>query len=220
MLIKTQKNISVSQLKPAPHNPEGRMQPKRLRTLERSLAKYGQLMPLLVSADNVIIEGHRRWAAAKRIGLETLLCIIVEGKADAIYATVNSTQQRITGNDALGIWLKNPDAVTPNMSTRLARMEDVLGRKLFTEMYRNNFAPNAFNLAVRIARLAMREDDGTIQAIVAWFMRYPMVNKVHQLLKEGESADTILRAVKSGKPIRLRLAMDERQENHAVEAKL
>src|SRR5437762_10465504 len=117
MIVKTQKNISV-----------------------------GQLLPLLVTKDNTIVDGHRRWAAAKQMGLDTLFCLVVEGDADTIYAAVNTTAMKMSGNDALGVWLRNPKAVSSNMATRLAKIESVLGRKLMEQMYAKGMSSNAYSL--------------------------------------------------------------------------
>lgn len=40
--------------------------------LIESIAQRGVLVPLLIKADGTIISGHRRWDAAKKLGLEEL----------------------------------------------------------------------------------------------------------------------------------------------------
>ncbi|MFW5652529.1 MAG: ParB N-terminal domain-containing protein, partial [Planctomycetota bacterium] len=51
--------------------------------LVNSIRKYGIRVPLIVKADNTIISGHRRWAAAKKAGLESVPVDVVEFESEA-----------------------------------------------------------------------------------------------------------------------------------------
>ena len=48
----------------------------------RSIEEFGFQQPLVVTADGVIIAGHTRWRAARKLGLETVPCRVVDGLTD------------------------------------------------------------------------------------------------------------------------------------------
>ncbi len=52
---------------------------KQLRQIADSIRQFGFINPVLVDADNVIIAGHGRVAAAKAIGLEAVPTVFVDG---------------------------------------------------------------------------------------------------------------------------------------------
>lgn len=65
--------IKIDNIKPYENNP---------RTIERAIDKvaesikeFGFKVPIIVDKDNVIVAGHTRLEAAKKIGLETVPCI-------------------------------------------------------------------------------------------------------------------------------------------------
>jgi len=51
-----------------------------LASLAESLKKYGQLNPIVITKNNVLIAGERRLEAAKMLGWESINAVIVEAK--------------------------------------------------------------------------------------------------------------------------------------------
>ena len=68
----------VSDLKPHPLNSKLYAPPggPEFEEFKRSFAELGQLVPLRITADGMILSGHRRWMAAQAIGLAELDCEI------------------------------------------------------------------------------------------------------------------------------------------------
>ncbi len=68
----------IDQLKPNPHN--ARIHPKRqLRQIRESIREFGFTNPIIVDAENRIIAGHGRLAAAKLLGITTVPTIRLDG---------------------------------------------------------------------------------------------------------------------------------------------
>ena len=61
--VLNRKLIPLKRLKNAAHNPPSRIDPKFLKELIDSLDLIGQLHPITVTPQDVIIDGHRRWKA-------------------------------------------------------------------------------------------------------------------------------------------------------------
>ena len=97
-LINALARIPLSQLRPDPRNP--RRQLPDLDELARSIAKYGIRTPLLVQAHGpgfLVVDGHRRLAAAARAHLAELPCILItprEGEALLLERLLPALHQR------------------------------------------------------------------------------------------------------------------------------
>lgn len=68
--------------RPDPDNPRKHFPEEELRQLGASLLKR-QLVPLIARKSGVIVDGERRWRAAKLVGLDTLDAILIEDTAPA-----------------------------------------------------------------------------------------------------------------------------------------
>ena len=61
--------VPINQLQPDPTNPRS-IPPDQLNALTRSLQQFGMVSPIIARrSDFVIIGGHQRWLAARRLGL-------------------------------------------------------------------------------------------------------------------------------------------------------
>jgi len=72
----------LEDLTPNPLNPRGPVvEDEALHELAASLAAQGVLQPLVVTPAGLILAGHRRHAAARLAGLETVPCVVREASA-------------------------------------------------------------------------------------------------------------------------------------------
>lgn len=63
------KAVPLSELRPYEKNP--RLNDNAVNAVAASLKEFGWKQPIVVDKDNVIIAGHTRWKAAKKLGLKT-----------------------------------------------------------------------------------------------------------------------------------------------------
>jgi hypothetical protein len=212
MAIKTfprqQRDISLSLLKNAPHNPDRRLKDDRMKALVASMKEIGLLYPILITKDFEIIDGHRRVAAARQLAWSTIAAVVIEGDRDKVYRSVNQTAAKMTGNDLLGVWLKNPNAVPDLPCRRLERMREVLGLDLMQEMYQAGYSVRLYQRAVYIADYCEAANNETVIAIVKWLMEFPVLGKVLEAIHAGERPALILKAIREKRPIRMRLSLD------------
>lgn len=68
--------VKVNDLKEYENNP--RINEKAIKPVMNSIQEFGFKVPLVIDKNNVIITGHTRVEAAKRLGLETVPCIIAD----------------------------------------------------------------------------------------------------------------------------------------------
>lgn len=68
----TVEQVPIDQLRPDPANP-GRISEEELDALERSIREFGFVQPVLARReDGVVIGGHQRLVAARRLRLQTV----------------------------------------------------------------------------------------------------------------------------------------------------
>ena len=74
-----EKDIEVSKIKANPHQPRQTITNESIQTIARSLEKDGQITPLIVIPQDenyLLLDGQRRWEAAKILGWQTLRSVV------------------------------------------------------------------------------------------------------------------------------------------------
>ncbi len=69
-------NKKISELKPYEKNP--RKNDNAVDYVAKSIEEFGFKVPIVIDKDNVIIAGHTRYKASKKLGLEEVPCIIAD----------------------------------------------------------------------------------------------------------------------------------------------
>ena len=72
--------MKLSDLKPYEKNP--RKNDKAVEPVANSIKEFGFRVPLVIDKDNVIVTGHTRYKAAKKLGLKTVPCIKADDLSD------------------------------------------------------------------------------------------------------------------------------------------
>ncbi len=69
-------NKKISELKPYEQNP--RNNDEAVEYVANSIKEFGFRVPIIVDKDNVIIAGHTRYKASKKLGLKEVPCIVAD----------------------------------------------------------------------------------------------------------------------------------------------
>ncbi len=94
--------MDVDSIKLAPFNPPGRVTPHQLARLKNSIEKAGKIIvPLVVSSDGYLADGHRRLACAKLLGYDMVPVIISHSPLSDLWSECNCATKSITGKDWL-----------------------------------------------------------------------------------------------------------------------
>lgn len=70
------KNLCLAEIKPYEKNP--RKNDGAVKYVAESIKQFGFKVPIVIDNDGVIVAGHTRWKAAKKLGLETVPCIVAD----------------------------------------------------------------------------------------------------------------------------------------------
>lgn len=201
------KLVPLKRLTDAAHNPPARIADKNIRELVDSMDRIGLLHPITINAEYEIIDGHRRVASARKLGWLDIECNVVEEDSSEVYASVNVTARRMSGNDALAVWLVNPHAVPTASASRFTEMETAIGRVAVKKISSAGYSIRVYQTARRIARYCDDLDAQTVTAIVLWLLETATIGQVMKALESGQSPKVIMEAVRKGKPIVFRMVV-------------
>jgi hypothetical protein len=205
MKMTMRKIVKVGDLKEAEYNPPNRTSAERTRELEDSMELLGMLHPITTTPENSVVDGHRRLAVAKRLKWKEVECNVVHNAPEEVYASVNTTPRRMSGNDALGVWLKQPRAVTVRADKAFNKMTEVIGRVLVKKIYDAGCSMRVYMTAVHIARYCDDSTDETIQEVTAWLLEFATIGQVMKALEAGVNPRKIIKAIRAKEPIILKL---------------
>ena len=68
--------LPLGDIHPYERNP--RKNDKAVEAVAESIRQYGFLVPLVISADHVIVTGHTRYKAAQKLGLAAVPCVVAD----------------------------------------------------------------------------------------------------------------------------------------------
>ena len=66
------KYIAVNKIKPDPNQPRRTFNEEKMKALEASMKDHGfrKQYPIIINGGNIIVDGERRWRAAKKVGIK------------------------------------------------------------------------------------------------------------------------------------------------------
>lgn len=73
--------MRLDEIRPYDRNP--RRNCEAVEMVARSIEEFGFKVPIVVDADGTIVAGHTRYKAAKRLGIETVPCVVADDLTDA-----------------------------------------------------------------------------------------------------------------------------------------
>lgn len=193
----------ISEIKLAEFNPDSRTAAKSIKPLVKSIEKYGLIYPIAIYPDGSLFDGHRRLAACKQLGWETIPVIIVrtDARRDELYQTVNTNTRRMNGNEQLYVWLRNPNAVSEQTARICQQCQEAVGRDVMVKMARSGCSFTMFRWAKEIQNYVGNSRPSFIKKTMLWLLKHRNTKVVHSLISLKQPAEVILRAINEDKPI-------------------
>jgi hypothetical protein len=163
-------NVKTDSLKPAPFNPEGRTQ--NVKDLERSIEKYGfwPFCPILITSDNMIADGHRRWTAAKNLGLEDVPVEVVEMEVGELWAQFNGTRRDVSSRESLYAYTHGMGTLPERGRRAIERLKKIIGEKGLKHLSDMNISPNILSVARSIAAYCGDKSDAFTAKVIYWLI--------------------------------------------------
>lgn len=176
-MIKIKKRLAIvriDRIKCAEHNPDTRIDPNsraEVRKLAKSISTITCIYPPIVTDNMTLVEGHRRYAAAKLNGEKYIEVFIVSGiSPEELYIQLNSNQKSLSANDWLKVYLVNPLAVRPKLRTEFDNALAAVGRVPLKKLTQKNLSIATYRQAKRIARYCEMPYDSFVKKTLLWLI--------------------------------------------------
>lgn len=86
--------LTLDQLKPYERNP--RRNDHAVKYVAQSIKEFGFKVPIIIDKDNVIVAGHTRYKAAKKLGMKKVPCIIADDLTDEQIKAFRLADNKVT----------------------------------------------------------------------------------------------------------------------------
>jgi hypothetical protein len=196
--------VRTDSLKPAPYNAPVRTQQRELAVLLEDIEGFGIEHPLTVDGDNQIIDGHRRWACAVKLGIEFVPVIRKVNPRHDLYAVLEDTRRGMSGKEAPYVFL-NGGPVTRSHAKRLKHLMDVGGGEMVQRLFDLNLSPAVWEEAARAAKhcgVDWKADKKAMRMILTYLIEGRRQALVHQAITSGVSPTVLWDAIRAGRELR------------------
>ena len=209
--------LPVSVLVQNPKNPPERtMDNKPFRTLQREVKRFGVIEPVHVhKRTKTVINGHRRWMAAKAAGLQEIDAFvydITEKEMDELFLALNTTGRKFTSGEELFTHLNGGQITkkTMNAINGIVKLS-VYGKKTpdhHLQIIRaGRKSPITYNTAIQMfTKLTEETRRGSLLKwqflCLEWITKVSNPYKLKNFCDDNIDADVMLDAVKEQKPIK------------------
>jgi ParB-like nuclease family protein len=191
-------------LKYAPFNPPSRTEKRALIKLRMDIEKRKKIIvPLLVTSDNFVADGHRRLTIALELGFDRVP-IIRENESLAELWGLNGTQMSVTKKTWMqavreGYPLEFVPDEERNLIEELIR---IVGKKLFEQLSDNRRSPYIGQNAKAVAGYCGDTSDKFIKQVVIWFEEHETQAIARQAMGAKCPPEVLASAINERRPIR------------------
>lgn len=195
--------VPIKEIKSAPWNPPNRVEERRLRKLQESIEDIGQIYPIVLDEKRNVVDGHRRLAIAKKKGQKHIPAITVSSEFQHAYGSIQLNQMKLSGNDLLCVYLSNPNALLANQRSNIANIEEQCGRGMVEMLYKAGLTGHVFGTAMKVVRYLEAKID--VKDALRWIVKHSMGRTIEALIEGGIPSESILKAIKNNRPIKVGL---------------
>lgn len=173
------KKFLISELKANSIQPEGRTD--RVKELMESIKDYGQLSPIIVGEDNIIIDGHRRVESLKQLGRKDVWGISLNGEmkkkninvTDA-FTICNASTKNLRHKDYVRIYRKG-GLVPSSLTNVFIYIASILGKTTMDKLFDKGFSPTTIQKLIGIGN---RIGAANIKMFIMWAFNTKSVNQI------------------------------------------
>jgi hypothetical protein len=202
-VAKTIALVAIKDIKSAPWNPPNRVEERRLRGLQQSIEDIGMIYPVILDENKNLVDGHRRVAISRRLGWKHVPAITITSEFEHAYGSIQLNQMKLSGNDILGVYLSNPNALIGSQRAKPAKIDERCGRKTLELLYKTGHTHTAFDYAMRLVRYLEGKVD--VETAIRWLVKHSMAKVIRPLMAGGIPAKSLLAAITADRPIKIGL---------------
>lgn len=192
-------------LKFAPFNPPARTESARVRKLKKEIEKAGEIIvPLVVTLDNYVADGHRRLTAARELNYEAVPVIRKELTLADLWSILNGANMPVgTKGWMQAVREGMPIECVPDKEQKpIADLLRVVGRKMFEKLTDEGSGPSVFIVSQYIARYCGRDNDKFIREVILWTRECKTMRDAKTAVSTGCPKDVLIAAIEERRGIR------------------
>lgn len=195
--------ILTSAIKPAKYNPKGRAE--HVNQLTKSIKEFGIIMPLVVDADNNLIDGHRRLASAKFLKLAKVPVIQLDSKMskDKAYEVINSTSKKISNHDFIFIYI-NGGSIPKRAIVKIEQLKEIVGEEGLKKLGDHGATYTVLNYAWMVRKYCGETSDAFLKKVVFWLVYHKMIYATRRAMEGKVKKEVIQRAISSNRPLKVK----------------
>lgn len=187
-------------------NPPQRMEEKALRALMASISHYGIIVPLIVDMSSMmLIDGHRRLACAKALGMEFVPVVAAPPEArDVLFEEINRTSRQMTGREWTQLIARGLRA-NPKVTRAAERIRRLMGEEMVQEIAARGLAINSLDSVMgQIAKYLdwSVDDSERMTAIMHWLLSGNSA-VARRAMAGGVPAQVLTQAIEANRSLRL-----------------
>lgn len=172
--------VPVHTIFSTPYNPKNRTKEgKKLMTLVCEIQNRGMLYPILITRDRHVIDGNRRLAAARLLGMDTIECIVSDIDRDEAFSVVNTTAVPIGGKGWLEIGMGG-GFLPPDLRSKYDELHSLVGTYGVKLMIDKGIGLNALALCKSVAAL---DSKYLLAELVMLCVDRKMTNKFNAIIR-------------------------------------
>lgn len=206
----TTKIVNVSDIKPAKFNPMRRTVNTSLNGLKASIEKHGRpLMPLLVDGDMNLIDGHRRLACCKELGIDRVEVAVIDvDDNEALWTEVNTTTKRIGRTDWTAAYLQGMslDAIPQRLAFEILETERLIGRDHLKRITDGQCRGGLYTVAKSIALYVSDTSDAFMRAAILYMDKRGNQYLMRRAIASSVNPKVLRQKILRNQPVSLKVA--------------
>ena len=199
-------SIKTSEIKTAKYNPKARTE--QINQLVKSIKEFGIIMPLVVDAENNLIDGHRRLASAKQLKLEKVPVVQIGGNLakDKAYEIINTTSKKISNHDLIYIHI-NGGSIPRRALVKINLLEEVVGSDGLKKLGDKGATYTVLTYAWQVQKYCGEKDSKTfLKRAIFWLVDNKMIYSVRRAMEQKVKKEVISRAIAVNRPLKIKYA--------------
>jgi hypothetical protein len=196
--------VPIASITSAPFNPSTRTELRVMKKMVESIKSVGILVPLIITKDNELADGHRRLTAAKMLEYESVPVIRIDMDLGTLWSECNKpimAPVSRTWMEAVGLGLE-VENVPQKIREQIVELKRVVGTRTFNRLVENHRSTHILTMAKSVARYCGDETDGFLKKVIIWFEDCQQQFAVRRAMAENCPPEIINNSVMSGRPIR------------------
>lgn len=196
--------VGVDALKPARFNPTKRTMPKNLGGLMGSIASNGMPVPIVITENMEVGDGHRRLACAKALKWPTVPAVVWKGKtAQEIWSILNAHQMSMTPAQWLeavvcGMSIDQPE-IPRSLANTIRELLDILDDETVWQIVEEGKSPEILKTAKFVNnKIGWSDKEHTVKTI-QWFLAFDGQAKARAVITGGYEIDILAECIENNR---------------------